>query len=520
MGRENADEPGLVPVVELEPASYNPRAVDERRLALIELSLSRLGFVLPIYAEPGGEILSGHQRHLVATRMGASHLPVVRVRPMTIEQRRALNVAFNRGTNDMDRDQSSEELTADLESRRVETMAEELPVRAVDTPDFYPCLSPERVPTADLVEANTGRWLQYARNVAQILVRRGIHMPLVATRDGVVVNGVGRLQMYAEQGREWCPVVYISDAQADFAAAVLNLLTMDFDLKDKYGDVLRYNSFRRSRNTAKSLGVGHLFMLPSKLRAPGSFDMTKDEHRRLWVREHGQTVVDFGGGHLVHTRIMQEAGVDAVPFEPYRLAPGSDRIDPERSRETCRAFLGRVAEGTRFDTVFINSVLNSVPFEEDRRHVVRICHAICSPDTQLYAYVVSDKAGAWTNANGGAMVSRAAALSQAFDAQYEPRTLLNAFAGLPKVQKYHSPEEFHALFAPHFERVDVHIRSGAVGVCCFGPRPVVADDLLAALRFEFDLPYPDGSSMGLVDEAIQAFETRLDLGLTSTPKAG
>lgn len=47
----------LVPVERLKPAGYNPRRADAERLALVRLSLSRLGFLLPIVATPDGEIL-------------------------------------------------------------------------------------------------------------------------------------------------------------------------------------------------------------------------------------------------------------------------------------------------------------------------------------------------------------------------------------------------------------------------------------------------------------------------------
>ena len=62
----------LVHVERLKPADYNPRRADAERLALVRLSLSRLGFLLPIVATPDGEILSGHQRHAVAMSMGGA----------------------------------------------------------------------------------------------------------------------------------------------------------------------------------------------------------------------------------------------------------------------------------------------------------------------------------------------------------------------------------------------------------------------------------------------------------------
>ena len=59
----------IEPISAVNPSTYNPRTADPKRLNLIELSLRKLGFIAPIYADANGEILSGHQRHFVATRM-------------------------------------------------------------------------------------------------------------------------------------------------------------------------------------------------------------------------------------------------------------------------------------------------------------------------------------------------------------------------------------------------------------------------------------------------------------------
>jgi hypothetical protein len=48
---------------------------------------------------------------------------------------------------------------------------------------------------------------------------------------------------------------------------------------------------------------------------------------------------------------------------------------------------------------------------------------------------------------------------------------------------------------------------------CANPRKIDKKKLKAALAFEFDLPYPDGSRMGLVAEAEAAFSKRLGIKL-------
>ena len=51
-------------------------------------------------------------------------------------------------------------------------------------------------------------------------------MPIVCTPDGKVINGIGRLEMLAELKADACDVVYISEEEAKFADAMMNLLTM------------------------------------------------------------------------------------------------------------------------------------------------------------------------------------------------------------------------------------------------------------------------------------------------------
>lgn len=80
----------LVPIESVHASEYNPRRNDEKRLALTELSLRKLGFLLPIYADRSGEILSGHQRHLVASRMGFTQIPVEYVSGKDLGERKAV----------------------------------------------------------------------------------------------------------------------------------------------------------------------------------------------------------------------------------------------------------------------------------------------------------------------------------------------------------------------------------------------------------------------------------------------
>jgi hypothetical protein len=52
-----------------------------------------------------------------------------------------------------------------------------------------------------------------------------------------------------------------------------------------------------------------------------------------------------------------------------------------------------------------------------------------------------------------------------------------------------------------------------VQAICAKPLKINKERLKTAIAFEFDLPYPDGTRMGLVEEALEAFSKRLGVKL-------
>jgi len=149
----------LVPIESLNPSTYNPRTADPRRLDLIELSLRKLGFLLPIYATPDGEIISGHQRHHVATRMGVKQVPVAFTRAMDLAERKGVNVAFNRATNDLEPGDTPENITEALQRVDLEAISAQVPDKQIDTPEFYPCMHAQKQPLGPFLKANKGCWI-------------------------------------------------------------------------------------------------------------------------------------------------------------------------------------------------------------------------------------------------------------------------------------------------------------------------------------------------------------------------
>lgn len=514
-------KPRLTSVDELRPSAYNPRKADAERLELVELSLRKFGWLLPIYADGEGEILSGHQRHLVAKRMGAKMVPVVRVPTFKVERRMGINVLYNRATNDLYKTKSTIELKDELFSKIDEiNKIKSLPDIEVDTPEWYPIMNQKPVSTLRLAQINE-RWPeQHAIAMAGQMKSNGLpQMPVICTTEYRAVNGLARLSYAISNNEDFVNAVFVSPDVAEEIKSMLNLLTMDYNIQERYEDLLRYNSFRRKNQRVKILTPTFLedflrHFINSGNRN-GAFHLNDPKHVALWKEYYGNHVIDFGAGLCDKTQILKNMGVDAVAFEPFFLASDNESIDTKAAQELTREFLKRVADKTEWDSIFIASVFNSIPFLQDRKHVIAIVAALSSPHTKLHTAAICTESDRWFNHTRGDLKKGHDTSSNGFSLDYEPRIIISDIALKPKVQKYHTETEFSELIRHGFKHVDTFLtaKNGLVQAVGSNPRQIEADELRAALEFEFNVPHPEGRRLGMAEEAKKAFSERLGLKL-------
>lgn len=491
-------------------ATYNPRRSDRERLELVALSLRKLGWLLPVYAsrcEVGGEIISGHQRSSMAKEAGFEMVPVQWLPPMDLAKRKGLNIAFNRGTCDMEATTRTGAMRRELlESDIMDRASRILDVDISDERAAYPCMFPQLEDIKPLLAANAGRWSHHAKLMAKRLRACGASMPIIVGPDNVVVNGIGRLEDAAESRKKTVSVIRLDAERAEFARRMLNLLSMDFDIENRYADLLRYNSFRRARGFRTVLGTVFTFFAFGK-RTSKTVDIKNKSDVAQWVSVYGKSLLDFGAGHFNEVKMLRLIGVDADGFEPFMLTPETEIIDPGLARKTTRDFLAKVAAGKTWSSITLATVLNSVPFASDRRHIVRICAALCDVKTTLFSGCSADDHPRWKDMTKEYLNGTNDATSK-FILDYEPGVTIGDVVDSPKAQKYHTKKEVQALFGEFFQNVAISSGMSLYMARCTNARRISWDDLVDSLRFEFDLAYPDGSRMGLADEAITAFRAR------------
>lgn len=85
-------------VDELKPHPKNPRTHSPKQVKQVAGSIEQFGFVSPVLADAGNQIIAGHGRLLAAKKLGLETVPVVRLEHLSESQAAALRIADNKLT--------------------------------------------------------------------------------------------------------------------------------------------------------------------------------------------------------------------------------------------------------------------------------------------------------------------------------------------------------------------------------------------------------------------------------------
>ncbi len=489
-----------VPVSSLVPDQSNPRKADAARLGLLRLSIAKLGFIQPVFADrKTGLLLSGHQRTTVAKELGKTTMPVCY---LDLEQKdiRGSNVLFNRATNDFAAFDTGSKAQGRLDLETVISAAEALP--DFEGEDWLALAAKERSITAYL-EGQAHRYDKKAVNLASTMAGMGIRIPIVVSRSGQVVNGIYRAFASAESGNSIWPVIEVPDEMAEVALNFLNYLSMDFHVDEDFKRLLRHSAYRRPQNNRGAVPKAMRFWANGCRTLPDKESYSVDYWRKF--RDlHGATILDFGSGLSKAAPFLRTKGINALDFEPFLIPPDAEAQvpSPAYSREKAREFLKSISDPRlKFDSIFLCSVMNSVPFLEDRLCVLAIVHALSTRSTVIYGTCrdISDynyEYGGIRNANY-------------FTFDSEPGVRLGDVMRNPKIQKFCHESETKEMLSRFWKKAETFPGGNIHYFTASAPMGINPYVLAKALEFEFNIPFSDGTNMGLVDEAKEAFSKRI-----------
>ena len=81
---------------ELKPYEQNAKIHTAEQIERIKSSIKSFGFRIPVLIDEANEILAGHGRTRAAIQLGLDRIPVVQIKGLTEEQKRAFRLADNK----------------------------------------------------------------------------------------------------------------------------------------------------------------------------------------------------------------------------------------------------------------------------------------------------------------------------------------------------------------------------------------------------------------------------------------
>lgn len=96
----------VVSIGDIKPHPRNSRVHSEAQIAQLVRSLETFGWVKPIVVDEKDMVVAGHGMLLAATARGDKKVPIIRVKDLTAQQRRAYMIADNKLAANSDWDTS------------------------------------------------------------------------------------------------------------------------------------------------------------------------------------------------------------------------------------------------------------------------------------------------------------------------------------------------------------------------------------------------------------------------------
>ena len=99
-------------VLDLKPATYNPRQISTKQYKDLKASVKKFGLVDPIIVNKNNTVIGGHQRLKICKELKHIEIDCV-VLDLSKEEERELNIRLNKNTGDFDMDILANEFDID-----------------------------------------------------------------------------------------------------------------------------------------------------------------------------------------------------------------------------------------------------------------------------------------------------------------------------------------------------------------------------------------------------------------------
>ena len=473
------------PLSALRAAPYNPRSIDIARASELQRSLRELDVIKAVIAASDGLLLAGHQRRAQLVAMGKTTIPAIILEGAVspLDQAR-----FNQLHNAIDLDFAVSQICISGEMNG----------------QGWRWIEPSRI----IGQANG--YANEKREICELLAKHGPWGNAIVLPDGRVLVG----GLYAACCALMRLPLLVRVVPFEKESAICHFFGQS------YG-TFSYAPVERTP-WVQSLAQMH------RLRGPKIKSRTYENLviPRLFMDGHpnGLRVLDFGAGQMDYVRHLRAQGVSIVGFEPY-FRQGSS-LDLAAIHRHIEELCNKLRANGLFDLVVCDSVVNSVDSQEAENDVLACLNAFCKPGgTVVWSGRNRDDQRLKSDPKRKLRTGRTTNIGF-FDQ--------NGLTALPRAQGWQF-QKFHTLvdvekqaktfFGDHWEIYSQEGRlqrspakSGrsdrpAWGAVATKNRALDRAMVESALKREFDMPLPNGQSLGAERQVIAAWREAIRVTL-------
>ncbi|MEF7891535.1 methyltransferase domain-containing protein [Escherichia coli] len=449
----------------LRGADYNPRHIDGEDLEKLAESIRELGLVKPLIVR-GDLLVAGHQRTKALRLLGTEKAAVFELsRDTTVYD----EIRFNQLHNGTDMDSGDEHcFISGLKGHH----------------GFIQV-------TADRITGNYRSRLAYVRReISDMLLKYGSWGGCVATESGEVIH----CAQYA--------------LACKHLAVPLTVYVIPDSMREKYKKYLdrSYGVFNYEHLDKKTYVQTYAQMM--RLRTTGVKSIKSRLYENLtipWLLKQpdGKKLrgIDFGSGQGDYARLLRKQGYNLLDVELYRRRGAGNVIDSSAVHRMITAMCESVRKHGPFDYVICDSVLNSVDSLQAEHAVLTFIASLCKPDGALFfsgrrLKFIQDMMRCMQAATRTGQIYFFD--ENNFSAKYRKG---NWF-----YQKFHADEDIKKIGDKYGLTIKSHVCSdSSYQVHAVPTKQQPHHELESAIRFEFELPFPDGNPIGRSEGVLSAF---------------
>lgn len=450
------------PTDDLRGAEYNPRAIASDALERLQASITTIGFAKPIIVTQAGLIVVGHQRTKASRALKRPNVPAWVLKDISVYD----EVRFNQLHNGTDLDD-------------------------IDHPVRVPCsiaLGFADVPGEQVNGNLRSVGAVIRKEICELLAKYGNWGGAVATQDGLVLSG----QQYALCCKLLdmpCRTFYVPNAKAQEAR--------DFFMA-RYGEF----SYGHLPKTTWLQTFAQMMRLRNE-DDPDKKDNASTLYKTLAIPRltKEMRILDFGCGQGDYVRSLRSKGYQIQGMEFFYRKGNS--LDPAAVHKMADDLCRSLRLDGLFDVVVCDSVLNSTDSLQAERDVMACCNAFTKPGGMVF---LSGRRMDRVESQLRHTQQKAGGRQVEFVDQDGFTALFRKGAWF--YQKFHTQAQAEALMAEWIGPCLIYQNGQTTSfqMAAKKTKELPADLLEGAIMREFNLPWPEGKTVGKGEKVWETFK--------------